>query len=159
MSPTDGRHPPAPPPRLAVRLDRSGRMAHHGAGTLTSANRGSPGHGTEFGARRFISRGSVQGDSYQGVRCKAIHITGFGAGQFMSQCSEQDGSAVWSHLARSEAEPLPVMATGPCVRRGPTRALNSGEDISLWPLGCHPCPAPPDRKKDGSRGGVVVVPE
>jgi len=41
--------------RHAAQPDRSGGMAHHGAGTLTSANRGSPGHGTGFGARRFHS--------------------------------------------------------------------------------------------------------
>ena len=147
MSPADGRHPPAPPPRCSC------YQAEACCAAVSLGPHGAP------RSRHIDQRQPRVTGARHGVRCKAIHIKGFGAGQFMSQCSEQDGSAVWSHLARSEAEPLPVMATGPCARQGPTRALNSGEDISLWPLGCHPCPAPPDRKKDGSRGGVVVVPE
>ena len=69
---------------------------------MTSANRGSPGHGTEFGAR-----------------------------QFMSRCSERDNSTAWNHLVRSKVEPLPVMAASSCAGRDPTRAPDSGDDTSL----------------------------
>ena len=138
MSPADGRHPPAPlldaaaaRQRLAVWTDRSGRVAHHGAGTVTSANLGSPGQGTRFSARRFISRSSVQGDSYHGIRCKAIHITGFGARRFISWGLGRDDSTAWSHLAGSGVEPLPVMMAGACAGWGPTRAPDSGDDTSL----------------------------
>ena len=58
--------------RHAVRPDCSGRVAHHGASPLTSANRRSPGHGTGFGARQFMSRGSVQGYSCRGARSETI---------------------------------------------------------------------------------------
>ena len=85
-----------------MRSDRSGHVVHHGAGTLTSANRGLPGHGMEFGAR-----------------------------QFMSWCSERDNSAARNHLAGSEVEPLPVMVAGLCAGWGPTRAPDSGDDTSL----------------------------
>ena len=58
--------------RHAVWPNRSGHVAHHGAGTLTSANHGSSGHGTGFGAKRFISRGSVQGDSCHSALSETI---------------------------------------------------------------------------------------
>ena len=87
--------------RHAVRPDRLGRVAPHGAGTLTSANRGSLGYGTGFGAKRFISR-----------------------------CLERDDSAAWNHLAGSEVELLPVMAASPYAGWGPTRAPDSGYDIA-----------------------------
>ena len=138
MSPADGRHPPAPPPRCscykaeascAVWRDHSGRVVHHGAGTLTSANCRSPGHGTGFGARRFMSR-----------------------------CSERDDSAAWNHLAGSEVEPLPVMVGSPCAGRGPTRAPDLGDDTSLRVIAA----APHHRiyKRMGCRAekrGVVLV--
>ena len=92
MFPTVGRHLIAPPSseaairqRRAERPDRSGCVVHHGAGTVTSANRGSPGHGP-------------------GDPCKAIHVAEFGAGRFISWGSEREGSAAWNHLARSEVE-------------------------------------------------------
>ena len=62
--------------RHAVRPDRSGCVAHHGAGTLTITNRGSPGHSTGFSAKRFISWGSVQCDSCHGARSEMIQLLG-----------------------------------------------------------------------------------
>ena len=55
----------------------------------------------------------------------------FGAGRFVSRCSERDNSAAWKHLAGSKVEPRPVMAAGQCAGRGPTRAPDSG-DTFLW---------------------------
>ena len=67
-----------------MRPDHSGLVAHYRAGTLTSAKRGSPWHGTGFGARRFTSWGS-----------------------------ERDDSAGWNHLAGSGVEPLRAITAGP----------------------------------------------
>ena len=119
MFPTYGGRLLASPPgeaairqKCAVRPDRSGHVAHHAGGTLTSANRRSLGHGP-------------------GDQCKAIHVVEFGAGRFISWGSERDDSTAWNHLTGSEVEPLPVMAGSPCAGRGPTRAPDSGDDTSL----------------------------
>ena len=106
MSPTDGECPLASPPgEVAARQRCAVWLGPHGlqrGSALTAADRRSPWTGREFGA-----------------------------GQFVTRCSERDDSAAWNHLAGSKVELPPVMAAGPCAGQGPTRAPNSGGDTSL----------------------------
>jgi len=82
-----------------------------------------------------MARGSVQSDSYHGVRRKT--------------------SAPRNQLAGIKVELLPVMAAGPCAGRGPTRTLDSGDDTSLRVV----APTPHHRvcKRTG-HGAASVVP-
>ena len=139
MSPVDGRHPSAPPPRCSCYQAE----ACCAAGSL--GPRGAP------RSRHIDRRHPRVAGAWHGVRCKAIHITGFGAGRFVSWCSDRDDCAAWNHLVGSKVEPLPVMATGPCAGWGPTRVPDSGDDTSLQVI----APAPHHRiyKRTG-RGAV-----
>ena len=123
ISPADGRHPLAPPPRRswhqveACCTARIARATWHTdkASTLIGANRSAPevperacgtsaalGQSLKFGARRFISRGS-----------------------------ERDDSAGRTCLARCKVRPLPAMTVGSCGGWGPMGVLDSGDDASL----------------------------
>ena len=167
MSPTDGRHPPAPMPRcscfqaeaccaarsLGPRGATRSRHIHQPQPLVAGVWHGvqcKAIHITESGARRFISRRSVQGDSYHGDRCKAIHITGFCARRFVSWGSERDNSTAWTHLAERGVEPLLAITAGPCSGRGPTRVPYSGDDTSHRVVASTP--------HDGSIKGWVAVP-
>ena len=116
MSPKDGRHPPAPPPRCSC--DQA--QACCAAGSL--GPRGAP------WSRPIDRRQPQVTGAGHGVWCKAINITGFGAGRFVSRCSERDDSTAWNHLAGNKMKPLPVMAAGRCAGRGPIRAPDSDDD-------------------------------
>ena len=86
---------PAKPRSGRGLLYSSGRVAHHGAGTLSSAKSGVPGwacgtdatigpssgHGPGVRERQFMSRSSVWGDSY--------HVVG----------SERDDSTAWGQIS------------------------------------------------------------
>ena len=134
MFPTDGeRFLASPASEAAFRQrfvrgpDRSGCVAHHGAGTLTNAGRGAPGQacGTDATLGRLSGYGL-------GVLCKAIHDAEFGAGDsYHVVRSEQDIFTVWGHLAGRGMLPLPAIEAGPCGGAGPIRAPCSGDDASL----------------------------
>ena len=141
MSPADGRCPPTPPPRCSCYQAE----ACCAAGSLGLC--GAP------WSRHIDQRQPLVAGAWHGVRCKAIHITGFGARKFMSRCSEREDSAAWNHLPGSEMEPLPVMAAGPCAGRGPTRAPDSGDDTSLRVV----TPAPHHEVTTGSPRGLWVA--
>ena len=93
---------------VLCRLDHSGRVAHRGAG-IDQRESGVPG----WACRADTTLGRSPGHS-PGDRCKAIYVAEFGAGRFISRGSERDDSIAWNHLAGSEVEPLPVMAAGLC---------------------------------------------
>ena len=90
MSPADGRHPPAPPPRCSrhqaeacctARIVRAAWRPDE-ASTLISANRSAPGVPEQAcGVDAALGQSPEHGP---GVRCMAIHIAGFGARQFHS---------------------------------------------------------------------------
>ena len=90
MSLADGRHPPAPLPRYSrhhaeacctARVARAAWGADE-ASALISANRSAPGVPERAcGADAALGQSPEHGP---GVRCKAIHITGFGARRFHS---------------------------------------------------------------------------
>ena len=90
MSPVDGRHPPAPPPRCShhqAELCCMAWIAHatwrpDEASTLISTNRSTPGVPERAcGANTALSQSPEHSAGFQ---CKAIHIAGFGARQFHS---------------------------------------------------------------------------
>ena len=139
MYPADGRHPPPPPPQCSCYQAE----AFCAAGSL--GPRGAP------WSRHIDQRQPRVAGARHGVRCKAIHVTGFGAGRFMSRCSERDNSAAWNHLAGSEVEPLPVMAADPCAGWDPTSAPDSGDNTSLRVV----APAPHHRIYKRTGRGVV----
>jgi len=109
MSPVDGRHPPAHLPRCSCYQAE----ACCAAGSLGS--RGAP------RSRHIDQRQPWVAGSQHGVRCKAIHIMGFGARRFRSlepSCRKWSGAASGHHCWTAQWP-------------GPIRSHNSADNTSL----------------------------
>ena len=80
---------PAKPRSGRGTLYSSGRVAHHGAGTLICASRGCPGGHARptrpSACRRGTIREFVQGNSCRGVQCGAMHIMSSGRSETIPQ--------------------------------------------------------------------------
>ena len=145
MSPADGRHPSAPPPRCSCHQAEACCMAQiaraawrtDGPSALISANRSALGGIPRSGP---IDR--------RGPRPRRSTVREFGARRFISQDSERDYFIAWTCLAGCKIMRLPAIAAGPSGGRGTMGAADSDDNASLRG-GALPCTA--GSIKDGSR--------
>ena len=132
MSPADSRHPPAPPPRCSY------NQAEACCAARLIGPRGAPRSWHIDQCQLRVTR------ERHGVRCKAIHIMGFGARRF---CSLEPSCRKWSGAAAGHHGRV---AQWP----GPIRAPDSGDDTSFWVVA--PVPHHGVYKRAGRKAASVV---